>query len=294
MTDAPLQPRAITNDYWPEACPFCGGENLVRIGNISYASPTLFSTAQIAVSLTPELWECRHCRSKFTRNAVSERDAVDLYSMGSSGERWKAIQFADQQRSEVVRSLERNLRQGDMVIDVGCNTGEFLDFAASQGCKTGGVEFSKDSRVVAAAKGHLMYSDIEEIVDGSVDVVTAFDLVEHLYRPAAFMGACHRKLKPGGKLLIVTGDPHCMAARLYGAKWWYAGFPEHIVFPSRRYFAGCTPFRLDRVIATYASKASKLSLWQVLRSMIYGFLNGNTAVPQLGPDHMLVVLQKII
>lgn len=288
-----VQPaRAVVNDCWHHACPCCGSSSLLRVGAISYGSPTPFSTEQITTARVPELWECRRCHSKFTQNSLTEHDAEELYRMGSSGERWKAVPFRDQQRDEVIRVVEAELRPGALVIDVGCNTGEFLDFARGHGCQTGGVEFSEASSAIAAAKGHAMYASLQALDDRSADVITAFDLVEHLYHPAAFIATCHGKLKPGGKLLIVTGNPQCLAARLYGARWWYVSFPEHIVFPSRSYFAEHTPFRLERVTATYANKASRMSAWQVLRSAIYGIWHRTGSALQLGPDHMLVVLCK--
>ena len=44
-------------------------------------------------------------------------------------------------------------------------------------------------------------------VDDSVDEIVAEHLVEHLSDFAAFMNNCHRVLKPGGKLTIVTPHP---------------------------------------------------------------------------------------
>lgn len=292
MSALALRARAVVNSHWFDACPCCGSTDLVRLGAISYASPTLFSTAEITLTRVPELWECRCCQSKFTRNSVTEQDAVELYGVGSSGERWRALEFTEQQRGEVVRALEAYLHADAVVADIGCNTGEFLDFARSRGCKTKGVEFSRVSRDVAAAKGHAMYSSIEELDDASADVIAAFDLVEHLYHTAEFMAVCHRKLRRGGKFIIVTGDPQCVAARLYGAKWWYAAFPEHVVFPSKVFFSEHTKFRMESAVATYASKASRLPIWQVARNALYGILHGQAIAPQIGPDHMLVVLGK--
>lgn len=38
----------------------------------------------------------------------------------------------------------------------------------------------------------------------SIDVIIAYSVVEHLLMPCAFMRECHRVLKPGGRLVILT------------------------------------------------------------------------------------------
>lgn len=293
MIDLPLAARTVTNDCWHDDCPLCGSNNIYRLGSISYPSPILFSTTPILASRVPELWGCRQCRSRFTQNSITEQDAVDLYSAGNSSGRWQTTPFIEHHCREVVQTIEEVLYPNCFVVDVGCNTGEFLDFAKNKGCKTGGVEFSQESRAILEHKGHAIYSNLSAVENASVDVITAFDLVEHLYHPAEFMAECRNKLKPGGRLLIVTGNPLCIGARLSGGRWWYVNYPEHIVFPSKMYFARYTPFKLEQIINTYAGNTYKRTTREILDCTIRGFCNGNyNASPSLGPDHMLVVLWK--
>lgn len=291
--DLPLAARPITNDCWRNTCHFCGSKKIFYIGNISYSSTILFSTTSIITSRVPELWGCHQCQSRFTQNSITEHDAIDLYSAGNSSGRWQSIPFNEHHCSEVVQVTEEVFLKNHIVVDVGCNTGELLDFAQSMGCQTGGVEFSQASRAILESKGHATYSSLAEVKNGSVDVITAFDLVEHLYHPAEFMVECHNKLKPKGRLIIVTGNPLCIGARISGSRWWYVNYPEHIVFPSKKYFARYTPFRLEKLINTYAGRVYKNTFRAILTCMIRGVIKGNyTAFPSIGPDHVLVVLQK--
>ena len=293
MTEPIIGSREVINDNWRSTCPFCASQKIYYLGSISYSSPILYSTTSIVTSKVPELWACRHCQSRFTENAVTEQVAVELYSTGKSLERWQPVEFTQHQCSEVVEEMKRILHPNNFVIDVGCNTGEFLDFALLKGCKTGGVELSDDSRIILKNKGHKTFSELEAIEDCSVDVITAFDLVEHLYNPAKFLSACKSKLKPSGRLCILTGNPLCTGARLSSAKWWYVTYPEHIVFPSNKYFSRFAPLRLEKVIYTYAGKNYKHSLWEVFRAGLSGLRRRNyNAMPSIGPDHILVILQK--
>ncbi len=45
--------------------------------------------------------------------------------------------------------------------------------------------------------------------DNSIDVVTNFELIEHLMNPLFFMREIHRVLKPNGSLYITTPDSYC-------------------------------------------------------------------------------------
>lgn len=289
----PCSSRTVSNDHRHYSCPFCKSKNIYGIGRIFYSSPILFSTTSITTSRAPELWGCHQCQSRFTQNSIPEQDAIELYSIGKSIDRWKAPKFIEHHCPEVVEEIEISLIQDHFVVDVGCNTGEFLDFALSKKCKTGGIEFSNDSRTILEEKGHSTYPNLGELENSSVDVITAFDLVEHLYNPAEFIAQCHNKLKPGGKLYIVTGNALCISARLSKEHWWYVSYPEHIVFPSKKYFLKYSPFRLEQIIKTYAGKSYKRPSREVVYPAIRGLLSGSyNASPSIGPDHMLVTLKK--
>jgi SAM-dependent methyltransferase len=181
------------------------------------------------------------------------------------------------------------------VLDVGANTGMLLDFAQEAGCLTTGLEYSDSSLSILRDKGHAAHSSITEAGSG-YDVITAFDLVEHLYDVPGFLQSCHERLTDGGRLVMLTGDIEAPSARLAAEHWWYLQYPEHIVFPSRTYLGSLPLFRLQSMHRTYASvgyqRTSLLGLAQMLRKRLQGqHYNG---LPSLGPDHMLVVLEKAL
>ena len=182
---------------------------------------------------------------------------------------------------------------GGRVLDVGCNTGELLDFAKKLGCAASGLEYSDVSRKVIRSKGHTAYQSFDEISD-QFEVITAFDLVEHLYDVPGFLSNCHGKLAYGGKLIILTGDIQSASAKAAGANWWYAQFPEHIVFPAKMYFEGLKTFTLESWLPTYAAEGYKYPFYRHLMSFIKRVVTGNkySGQPSLTPDHALIILTK--
>ena len=49
---------------------------------------------------------------------------------------------------------------------------------------------------------------------GAADVVTALQLIEHVWDHAEFLRECHRVLRPGGQLVVTTPEPADLLPRL--------------------------------------------------------------------------------
>jgi 2-polyprenyl-3-methyl-5-hydroxy-6-metoxy-1,4-benzoquinol methylase len=94
------------------------------------------------------------------------------------------------------------------VLDVGCAFGNFLKMAQDRGWDPSGVEISKYSSKLAHDKwgfpvfnGNLLDSSYK---DSSFDLVTFWDVIEHVGNPVQNLKKAHALLKPGGWLLITT------------------------------------------------------------------------------------------
>ena len=282
----------IENDLRYEHCPLCSSERVSIVGRIPYDSPIRFSTSEFEFASAPELWHCKGCGSSFVQNAVPEETAIGLYTSGASGERWSSEEFQLLKPENQLSTLNSYLRAGASVLDIGCNTGELLDYARARGSKTIGVEYSGASRKVLERKGHDSFASLAD-VSGEFDVITAFDLVEHFYDVPGFFRRCKALLKKGGVLVILTGDIGSLTARVSKADWWYLRYPEHIVFPSREFFARHSGLRLEKWVRTYASKGYESSWSQILGQLLGGLVRRRySGLPSIGPDHVLVVLKN--
>jgi 2-polyprenyl-3-methyl-5-hydroxy-6-metoxy-1,4-benzoquinol methylase len=70
-----------------------------------------------------------------------------------------------------------------------------------------------------------------------MDAIVAFDVVEHLGDPVATLRDLRRLLKPGGILLIETGDTDAAGFQRHGVRYTYAGLVEHVGLFNRRSIA---------------------------------------------------------
>jgi SAM-dependent methyltransferase len=73
------------------------------------------------------------------------------------------------------------------------------------------------------------------------DVVTMFDLFEHVYQPRAFLQTLHAITKDGGVVVITTPNQRSLLARLSGRRWVSYKIPEHVYY--------YTPATLTRMVA---------------------------------------------
>lgn len=284
----------IINSETNNNCPFCKSSRISKVGNVDYRVPILYSTIEINLTEIPELWSCKNCYSSFVQNRVPHMQAISLYSQGEAAQRWSQEPFEKNKPVKQIESIQKYCKPGSKVLDVGCNTGELLDYLKSLRCETFGVEYSLTSRALIQKKGHRAFQSISDISD-KFDVITAFDLVEHLYDVPSFFNSCKKLLKDNGFLIILTGDIECLSAKLTGSKWWYVQYPEHICFPSRKFFDKYSGLQPVEFIGTYASKHYVCSWLKTLKIMIRNlfFINESySGLPSLGPDHVFVVLKN--
>jgi len=103
---------------------------------------------------------------------------------------------------------------GPRVLDVGPGRGEWLALLAEAGVAAAGVDDNAAMVGLLLERGFdITHADAVAHLDGlpagSLDVVTAFHVVEHLDLEAllAFLAGARRALRPGGLLVAETPDP---------------------------------------------------------------------------------------
>jgi 2-polyprenyl-3-methyl-5-hydroxy-6-metoxy-1,4-benzoquinol methylase len=136
-----------------------------------------------------------------------------------------------EEREGRVLTFERHLRPleelvppkpGRRLLDVGCHIGVFVEIAARHGWDAWGVEPSHWAASQARAAGLQVVEGTMATTgfdDASFDVITLWDVIEHLEYPSAELGQVQRLLKPGGLLVAHTMDLDSLFARLMGRRW---------------------------------------------------------------------------
>jgi SAM-dependent methyltransferase len=179
--------------------------------------------------------QCRTCGLVYTSPRIRPERMFDGYSANEDTE---YVTEGDSRSMNAYLALAviRRHAQGGRLLDVGCNTGFFLN-AARLSYDVAGVEPSAWARKFANEKLHLGVAagslEQAKFPDASFDVTTLIDVIEHLPDPKAALCEVARVTKPGGILYLVTPDVESISARLLRGRWWGLR-PAHIYYFSPR------------------------------------------------------------
>jgi SAM-dependent methyltransferase len=121
------------------------------------------------------------------------------------------------------------------VLDVGAAAGFFVEQARLAGYDARGVEPSQwASRFANEELGQPVDTGTLEALGyaaSSFQMVTAWEVIEHVPDPRAFLQEVARVLAPGGTFAFSTPDAGSLAARLSGSRWLgWRKVPEHLWF----------------------------------------------------------------
>jgi 2-polyprenyl-3-methyl-5-hydroxy-6-metoxy-1,4-benzoquinol methylase len=118
-------------------------------------------------------------------------------------------------------------------LDIGCSTGDFVAAALEAGAQGEGLDISGPAVARARERGLIAHhSGVEEFTPGApYEAITAFDVVEHLLDPRAFLARVREWLLPGATLVMTTPDVSSLYPRLLMGRHWFYYWPdEHLIY----------------------------------------------------------------
>jgi 2-polyprenyl-3-methyl-5-hydroxy-6-metoxy-1,4-benzoquinol methylase len=172
----------------------------------------------------PPIVQCRRCGLVYANPRQDPSVIIETY------EAVKDPLYIEEREGRVL-TFERHLRplerltgppNGRRLLDVGAYTGVFVEIAARRGWEAWGVEPSRWAVGEARKRGLQVVQGTAETADlprEYFDVVTLWDVVEHLTDPLGELRCIRRLLKPGGLLVVHTIDIGSLFARLMGRRW---------------------------------------------------------------------------
>lgn len=218
-----------------EPCPSCGSAAQHDRGAISSAS--IFAGLVLDEALAGgRLLECRECALSWRAPILEQRFYDELYGK-AKGDEWQSDAPRRDHR-KVADALRDQLSGGD-VLDIGCGNGALLGMLPPA-FKRFGVEIGREARAAARERGvELVAASFEELngLHQTFDAVIACDVIEHSANPRAFVANAAKRLRPGGLLILSTGNADAWLWRLCGGRFWYCQFAEHLTFISPRWLA---------------------------------------------------------
>jgi len=120
--------------------------------------------------------------------------------------------------------LIQKYARGKNILDIGCAQGFFLFSASKAGYTTKGIEISQDAAAYAIREFGLDVeaTPFEELrfAENHFDVVTLWQVLEHVPYPLMILKEVHRILKPGGLVATSTPNIEGIPAKILRKRWW--------------------------------------------------------------------------
>lgn len=134
--------------------------------------------------------------------------------------------------NELLDGFEK-FRKTNNLIDLGCSNGLFLEVAKKRGWNVYGTEY--DPKCIEFGKniGVPIYKSDnlpESVFEMEFDIVTSFEVIEHINDPNRELELIKKLLRKGGATYITTPNFNSFSRFLLQHKWNAIEYPEHLTY----------------------------------------------------------------
>jgi SAM-dependent methyltransferase len=217
----------------PARCPLCPGAEEVPLAvgeDFEYrSSPDTFLAVR-----------CRSCGLVYLRQrpTAAELDRIyppSYHAFDFSAENY-GLAWRVRRRLEAGRMLRfcRGLPRGARILDVGCGDGFHLKLLRQYGdpsWQLEGVDPSYLAATAARRAGFLVHEGSVESLAldrDRYDLALLIATIEHVPDPVGVLRAIRARLRPGGRVAIVTDNTAAWSHRLFAGRYWGGyHFPRH-------------------------------------------------------------------
>jgi|GEM_PF-1740457 len=231
--------KSYCGDRLTVCCRVCGGkltDSLVNSGQPPYDTNWILCAecGSWSIGCEPNMERLDAFYSDYSvhlKNSATNADANDgkRYS-----DEWRETREREYRLS--INDIGLGLEPGKDLVDFGAYDGVFLDVCrATQSNlgKTTAVDYPREDTMHLSVRGH-SFEPIGEWLGGDslTDIVTLWDVYEHIADLTGLLTALSRRVKPGGQVLIQTPRAH-VHAQILGPKWHHFLPVQHLQLPSR-------------------------------------------------------------
>ena len=209
-------------------CDLCGAENPRHY----------LTTTDRFTGSAFNLYICNKCQLVYLSPRPTFTEIENLYPVN-----YEAYQSLGQTNSPVFswhsrKALEKELKyiehyrpERGRLLDLGCATGNFLLYAKDRGWKVFGIEIVEKAAQIARQqlRGEIITDSLDDpiLTSGSMDVITLWDVLEHLPSPRVSLNKISDLLRPDGLVFFSIPNLDSYDRKLFKSEWIGWDAPRH-------------------------------------------------------------------
>jgi SAM-dependent methyltransferase len=210
------------------SCALCGADDAETIYEAQYDREKDVDLVQKFRAsgdelLIDRLVRCRRCGLQYVNPRLRGDLILTSYTEGEDATYVSQLAARERTFDAALTEIERLAGGKGRLLDIGTAAGAFVAAAVKRGWNAEGCEPNRwlgewGSRHygIRIRQGSVFDQDYAE---GTFDVVTLWDVIEHTPDPRAVLDRCRALLKPGGLLIVNYPDIGSWIARLLGRRW---------------------------------------------------------------------------
>lgn len=187
------------------------------------------------------IYRCHDCELLFVFPQPQEKDWRAFYSDSyfRRGNKYSPkikspLHDPNLQNDLVKMKLLNKFKSSGRLLDVGCAKGGFLKVAHEWGFEVEGVDIAESAAEYVRHNLGFKVANCDLPSAGlqveTFDIITLWDVIEHLRNPNPTLAEAYRLLRPGGLIFLSTGDASSIWARLTGRYWQLLTPSQHLFF----------------------------------------------------------------
>jgi 2-polyprenyl-3-methyl-5-hydroxy-6-metoxy-1,4-benzoquinol methylase len=178
------------------------------------------------------LVKCDCCGFVFSQGIPTMKELEDHY--GQYGRNDFLSPITIKRYNELLDSFEP-FRKTGKILDVGCGIGYFLEVAKQRNWDVYGTEFTNEAVVICESKGINVKKgvlDVSNYENESFDIITSFEVIEHINNPREELTNFNKLLRKGGVVYITTPNFNSLLRYRLKSDYNVIVYPEHLSYYS--------------------------------------------------------------
>lgn len=243
------------------------------------------------------LVKCNECGFVFCKKIPSLKELSSYYN---NYPRFSELSPITIKRYNEILDMFEPFKQTNNLLDMGCSKGLFLECAKKRGWNVYGTELAEecieygDKNDIKIFKSDALPKEFFEL---KFDVITSFEVIEHINNPNPEIDLLKKVLRKGGAYYVTTPNFNALSRYVLKEKWNIIEYPEHLSY--------YTPSTLTKLMNKHGFKA-KLVITSGISLAKYNPISSDASAPASTPitneqfrdkiehNFLLLIAKKII